>query len=701
MSNTKHFFLLIGVGFLLLSLNIKAQWYEVSGVINDVVYINSNSIIAVGFGGTIRKSTDKGLTWRIIDSKFIMDLYTIDFANENLGYVSGEYGLIKTTDGGETWSQVYDEEFDVYDWTQWEGVSFVNEDIGYLVNNRGLFYKTVDGGKNWENLHHDFYIRDNMGYVNQIYFINENKGFMCFTGYDFSGSIWCTKDGVKSWNYLPVDDCRYIHFVNDKLGFVISGKSNLYKTLDGGDNWTRIDLGISDYLSKVYFVNEKIGYIIGLFGHVLKTTDGGVSWIFQNSNISYSIYAIAADAQGMNAIGVGENATILRNANGSHSWEILSQSPPVDVILGKAEFITDDKVIAIGTKGFMAFTENGGATISTQRFKPDIDLIDIQFINSNVAYLLTSEGCIYKTINGGTKWDSLPFQDSYISNIYFYNDQFGFVFGRNSFKTTNGGLTWNKQEIKPSDIKFISDSVGYFLDAFDSDLFRTDDKGESWSYWVYPDCEPCNYAGEKLFFLNDQIGYIAGTFLFKTVDGGKSWYEIEFQERVPSEISEECIAFEFLTESIGYVFTDYDNILKTTDGGISWSIEEYRRRDIFLSNMAISETNRIVVGEDARMFMPIATLSNKQAINPKKEMAGIYPNPSSTSNITLINLQFINEQVNFELWDINGRMVFSKSIYADKADLNIQLPENLKGMFFCKLFGKEKSQAFDKLYLIK
>jgi hypothetical protein len=62
MSNTKHFFLLIGVGFLLLSLNIKAQWYEVSGVINDVVYINSNSIIAVGFGGTIRKSTDKGLT---------------------------------------------------------------------------------------------------------------------------------------------------------------------------------------------------------------------------------------------------------------------------------------------------------------------------------------------------------------------------------------------------------------------------------------------------------------------------------------------------------------------------------------------------------------------------------------------------------------------------------------------------------------
>ena len=73
---------------------------------------------------------------------------------------------------------------------------------------------------------------------------------------------------------------------------------------------------------------------------------------------------------------------------------------------------------------------------------------------------------------------------------------------------------------------------------------------------------------ELLSFVNDSIGYGTGNGengdIYKTYDGGYSWDSI-------TSLSLHVNNLSFISESIGYAFSDYNNwIYKTTDGGINW-----------------------------------------------------------------------------------------------------------------------------------
>ncbi len=65
----------------------------------------------VGDGGLLRKTTDAGLTWTIMNTTTVgqqfgsANIKTIDFTDLNNGWIAGDGGLLrKTIDGGLTWT---------------------------------------------------------------------------------------------------------------------------------------------------------------------------------------------------------------------------------------------------------------------------------------------------------------------------------------------------------------------------------------------------------------------------------------------------------------------------------------------------------------------------------------------------------------------------------------------------------------------
>jgi photosystem II stability/assembly factor-like uncharacterized protein len=222
-----------------------AGWYQqfmpdLGGrTISDITFIDSLTGFAVTtqMSGTsyILKSSNRGDNWSVIYSDTNSNSFScIQFSNANTGYVGGlirfnfNYHILKTTDGGISWSNINTPQF-----TYQADISVLNEDTIWFPMDEsstgGVFY-TSNGGASWAH-------QLNIGAANpdRIYMYNAMIGF-----------------AAKS-----------------------SGNS-LYRTTDGGDNWTLIDN--NEGFNDMYFVNSLTGW---KSPPMKKTTNGGLNWITQ------------------------------------------------------------------------------------------------------------------------------------------------------------------------------------------------------------------------------------------------------------------------------------------------------------------------------------------------------------------------------------------------------------------------------------
>ncbi|MGE5682239.1 MAG: WD40/YVTN/BNR-like repeat-containing protein [Bacillota bacterium] len=140
-------FLLI---YLFTSPGFYAQWTVQNPIVkydglNSVCFINKHTGWAAG-GKTIIKSTDGGNTWtnQINDSP--ENLRAICFADSNNGTAVGYMGtILTTTNGGNSWTYkstgIFDQEL--------TAIAFSDKNNGFIVSNNGIMYRSSDGGNSW------------------------------------------------------------------------------------------------------------------------------------------------------------------------------------------------------------------------------------------------------------------------------------------------------------------------------------------------------------------------------------------------------------------------------------------------------------------------------------------------------------------------------------------------------------------------
>lgn len=73
-----------------------------------------------------------------------LNIYKIQFINENTGFALTQEGIItKTDDGGNSWNIIYDDIYEIYD------IEFISTSKGWSCGQFGLINVTTDGGSNW------------------------------------------------------------------------------------------------------------------------------------------------------------------------------------------------------------------------------------------------------------------------------------------------------------------------------------------------------------------------------------------------------------------------------------------------------------------------------------------------------------------------------------------------------------------------
>lgn len=190
---------------------------------------------------------------------------------------------------------------------------------------------------------------------------------------------------------------------------------------------------------------------------------------------------------------------------------------------------------------------------------------------------------IISTRNGGQRW--LDISQKFLQKVQFFDDNTGYGAEVTKFLRTNdGGRTWTGTDIPHlrfiDRMFFLTLNIGWIAgtDGKDFLVFRTTNGGRDWE--ESETTPPIRLADVRdLFFLDQDRGWLAtshynddGTYLFSTVDGGKSWvpeHDSSLQGR-----GKWASVVRFVSDKNGFVFerdeANRPSLMYTTDGGKSW-----------------------------------------------------------------------------------------------------------------------------------
>jgi photosystem II stability/assembly factor-like uncharacterized protein len=295
----------------------------------------------------------------------------ISFADTQNGFAAAELGkVLRTQDGGATWTSVMDLGFPYY----WYGVHALDSQRVVVsgFNNQtgdGILRWTADGGDTWSDI---FTVTGNqfpIHWLDKIAFVDDANGIAMaswaggdhvtatggqtaddwnyvqadptnawFQGnftYWADGNVWTSginfchsTDGGQTWacqhSIDPIFDGGGVSFPDPDHGWVAGGeiapdvRGWVHRTDDGGATWSDRILDVPFPIRSVLFLNDQVGFAAGGTwgngaGGIYSTTDGGDTWDLDISTGAEirSLNAVWASPDGVDvwAAGFGPNFT--------------------------------------------------------------------------------------------------------------------------------------------------------------------------------------------------------------------------------------------------------------------------------------------------------------------------------------------------------------------------------------------------------
>jgi photosystem II stability/assembly factor-like uncharacterized protein len=337
---------------------------------DDLWFLDEDRGWAVNSDGKIIKTEDGGANWQPQFHAPNVYLRCIAFSNEQTGWVgttTPANRLFRTRDAGQTWTPVSGLP-EVAPFIC--GLSVVNDSVIYAsgTNDPGNIpggaanipgvIKSSDGGETWTG----FDLREHANLLVDIFFPEPDRGWVVGGKADVPNPttrsrvkpvVLFTEDGGLTWTNLladmqadlPRDEWGWkIFFVNDQLGYVSLENFRagaVLKTTDGGMTWERKPINDQQgnaNLEGIGFIDEDNGWVGGwgdrFFsgGFSSATSDGANNW--RNANeIGRFINRFRFIGQPVN-VGYASGDTI---------YKFSSEPVPVTLAFAASRFLSDEE----------------------------------------------------------------------------------------------------------------------------------------------------------------------------------------------------------------------------------------------------------------------------------------------------------------------------------------------------------------------
>lgn len=283
------------------------------------VLVTEHSILTLG--SNVYRSTDNGITWENLGSNF-GSIGRIDktalAVNKETFYTHGTNGILRSTDGGETWNPFMQGMIgtEIIDLT-----SFNNKLYGYSMHE---LYRSHDDGDTWQIIHTE---KDNLVHtlpINPVFTVTEDFLVGIVNDQDDYSIRLCQLSDMEN-KLIPIDDLPKMNvenvvsdaMLNDKTDineisnskvllsdrvrlvqemigipdadglaysrgtFFLAYNHKLYKLRKGNSKWiyTGLDIGKTDSYNGLHLVaSDQLVYVGKEDGQLIQSLDAGENW---------------------------------------------------------------------------------------------------------------------------------------------------------------------------------------------------------------------------------------------------------------------------------------------------------------------------------------------------------------------------------------------------------------------------------------
>lgn len=648
---------------LLLPSLLSAQWLwqlpnPTGNPMMDLRQIDAQTIVAVGYGATILRSTDLGSTWKQVytaSDSITARLRGLHFIDANTGWAVGSnyYGfsktvVLKTTDGGSTWKSATNGANGVL----WD-ISFANPSIGYIVGEGGKIFRTVNGGTTWTSS-----ASGTSNNLTTVWAVSES------TAYAFgTGGSWRTTNQGSTWATYSVAPGAFPNvqngfFFNADSGYIVGQSGAMYRSTDKGATWSPVSTGSSSSsYDGVYFVNGTHGFLTRGTTSFRRTTDRGATWTSSNLPFSASRTVLFTDQN--DGLAFSTFGHLYRSTDGGATWSPAAGHPAADMY--QTYFLDANTGYAVGDGELVLRTTNGGATWVQRRYTgSQFSYESVFFITAETGWAAGEGGIISKTTDGGMTWTPQSSQlATRIKSVYFRDAMNGWICADNGggiARTTDGGSTWSKSGITDLSGQSLYDIAvpdGKNGAVRGSSIFITADSGATWTKRD----RLTNVSSLSTVHAGLMVAATTADSLFRSADAGVSWTAIAKKPTIKP-----LTHLVFKDASNGWGIGGAGTVSRTTDGGISWTAEtvpysEASYQHLFVIDSAhawIAGSYGLILGKTPRAATSVRESAPTGPSTFRLEQS--YPNPFNPTTTIRYRLSEPGN-VSLTVYDGVGRVV--------------------------------------------
>lgn len=600
---------------LLFSVQLSAQeWsrqypFPVLESLQEIAFDPNGHGWAVGSNSTILHSTNWGASWEIQEAPHaqvsLLSLAIDPNSNGQKAFIGGNL-LLKTEDGGQTWENLIGSTNPI------NQIQIINSDIIYAFGHNNTNKKSSDGGNTWEDVNAPSGIGPCRGY-----FLDELNGWASDGGFN-NTKLYRTHDGGQNWTLLdttPRNGIIGLYMLNENTGFM-SGGQQVLKTTDGGEHWNAISEAIPQGITDLHIVNEDEIWASIFNGQVYRTFNGGTDWTLyspalDNASVAVKYQNIYAITGGQAWI-AGDYSTIPYTSDGGQTW--TDQVPGNKNHLYGIDFLDENFGLACGIGGTILTTNNGGAIWEDISIGGDILFFDIKIADEQTIYA-GQEGHIVKSTDGAQSWTTISASD--MTNIRGLelldnNHLVAYSLGGNVYVSENGGDSWTQANCplnNKRDIHFFSNEIGW-LSSNEGILFKTTDGGLNWEMidtQIDDNLEGIYQLDENnIWVLSNSYSGV----LYHSADGGQNWTSIDIGT---SAFWNQVL---FVDPETAWLFggsSGVNLIFESTDGGQTWE-QNYRDRAL-INSVCQLDNGKIWAAGTAANILHLAPCSAPQISN--------------------------------------------------------------------------------------
>jgi len=247
----------------------------------------------VGHGGNLVGTSDAGKTWTNLESPTDVSLFDVDFVNDQRGFAVGDTSsLVRTDDGGKTWRAekiamsnigVREDMSLAIEDPIFYSVDFIDENTGWVSGEFGQIRSTKDGGQTWGAEHASLLgtkYRDIMSLptIACLRMQDSQRGI----GVGTYGTILTTIDGGQTWQFResPVSVPLYdIAMLPDGSSLLVGSSGIILRgTIEQGWSPAKVPDGVFTWISSIGVDPAGQAVAVGGHGLVLTSADAGQNW---------------------------------------------------------------------------------------------------------------------------------------------------------------------------------------------------------------------------------------------------------------------------------------------------------------------------------------------------------------------------------------------------------------------------------------